>query len=112
MHSRLQQLERQYAVTDRERLEAVLQSRQLQQSLQAAQQELLEQEQRAAQLSAETANASAQIAMLQSTVDRLRSADLEELVTSAHNCQIHFTLSTHCKQYFLDFLKGEINLFL
>jgi len=76
---RLQQLEKQFEVTDRERIEAILQQRQLQQTLVTTQNQLQAQHLTQVALNGELADATQQVTALQLTVDRLRSADLEEL---------------------------------
>ena len=68
----MQQLEKTYERTDRERVEAVLSSRQLQEQLKVFEGLLSEERERAGVLDAELAEASAAALVLQSTVNRLR----------------------------------------
>eukprot|EP01036_Dinobryon_divergens_P026491 gene26491-35152_t len=82
VRGRLQQLERQYSITDRERMEAVFNQRQLQQALDTAQEAHRELQQQLEASQAELSSATFMITSLQETVDRLRSADLEELEMS------------------------------
>jgi hypothetical protein len=77
--ARLQQLERTYEHTDREKLEAILSSRQLSAQVELLSGMLAEERDRVSVLDGELIEASASSVALQATVDRLRGADMEQL---------------------------------
>lgn len=79
MRSRLQLLERQYADSDRARLEALLLGRQQAETIARLEALLQAEQERIATLDDELGSVSAQNLALQSVVERLRGADLEEL---------------------------------
>ena len=70
--ARLQQLESTYERTDRERLEAVLTSRQLYEQVSLLEERLAEEQEKVSGLDLELAQASSAAMTLQSTVNRLR----------------------------------------
>jgi hypothetical protein len=77
--ARLQQLEHTYERTDRERLEAVMSSRQLSSQVENLNLILADQGERTILLDCELAEVTASAVGLQATVDRLRGADMDEL---------------------------------
>lgn len=77
--ARLQQLERTYEHTDREKVEAILSSRQLSAQVESLSSMLTEERDRVSVLDSELIEASASSVALQAIVDRLRGADMEQL---------------------------------
>lgn len=79
LRARLQQLEQQYERTDRAHMEAVLQTRQQDETNKRLLAQLTDAMEKARTLDADVADLSTQNVSLQATVDRLRGADMDEL---------------------------------
>jgi chromosome segregation ATPase len=81
LRSRMQQLEKQYGEIDRERIEALMTVRQQQEELARLETELAAERDRVLDLDEELGTAASQNLALQTVVERLRGADLEDLVS-------------------------------
>lgn len=79
LRARLQQLEQQYERSDRAHIEAVLQTRQLEETSRRLQGQLSDAVEKSRALETDVTDLSSQNMSLQATVERLRGADMDEL---------------------------------